>query len=199
MPQRLLLGLVDSLAALPGHGLDQFLDFPLDAGAKIVWIHRVQFPATISVIGAKPLIARISLLIRCRERWQAADLLGCQRDAGEDDVIAAVLVEPRRKIDGRHVHAAWVVVADVEHDQIATVIILGNVMGCGGAAESMHRKEANSILIQHRFEHAAPSLSRTRPGLDEAAGSRNRGGRCWPPASHSRRGYPMSAPAPGTA
>src|SRR5262249_8995152 len=48
--QRFLLRLVDHLAALPRHGLDQLPNRFVDAIAKIVWVHRIEFPATISII-----------------------------------------------------------------------------------------------------------------------------------------------------
>src|SRR5262249_55601754 len=70
--QRLLLRLVDLLAALPRHGLDQILDCLFDAVAKIVWVHRIKFPTTVSVIGAEPFVARVLALIRCWERRQFA-------------------------------------------------------------------------------------------------------------------------------
>jgi len=43
-PQRVLLGLVNDLAALPSDGFDQLSDFPFDAIAQIVGVHRVQLP-----------------------------------------------------------------------------------------------------------------------------------------------------------
>src|ERR1700755_738464 len=72
-------------------------------------------------------------------------------------MIAVVLGEPCWQVLFRHEHAAWVDVAHVEYDQIATVIILGNAMGRGGAAEPVHRKKANGILIEQRGEHAPHS------------------------------------------
>ena len=35
------------------------------------------------------------------------------------------------------------------------VVVLGDVVGCRGAAETMHRQEADGVLIEHRLEHAA--------------------------------------------
>ena len=65
-PQRFLLGLVDDLAALPSDRLDQLLDFPFDAIAQIVRVHRVQFPAATPVVGDEPLVARVFASYRLR-------------------------------------------------------------------------------------------------------------------------------------
>src|SRR5262249_58358632 len=65
--QRNLLCPVDNLAAFPRHGLNQFLDLPLDAGAKTVRVHRVKFPTTMPEVADKPLVARVFLLIPCGE------------------------------------------------------------------------------------------------------------------------------------
>ena len=70
-------------------------------------------------------------------------------------MIAAVLGEPIGEILLGHVHPARIVIADIEHDQVATVVILRNVVDRRGAAESMHDAEADGIVIEHRRENAA--------------------------------------------
>src|SRR5215831_15313340 len=79
--QRLLLCPVDNLAAFPRNGLDQFLDCRLNAVAKIIGVHRIEFPTAVSVIGPEPLEARVLPFVRCRERWQPAHMLSCQRNS----------------------------------------------------------------------------------------------------------------------
>ena len=108
----------------------------------------------------------------------------CQRNPPQLDVIAVVLGEPCGQVLFRHEHPARIEVADVEHDQIAAVVIFGNVMGCGGAAESVHRKEADGVLVEHRGKHAAhgallgPDLDAMRLLVPEIAaiGSRDTAG-----------------------
>src|SRR5262249_33150510 len=53
-------------------------------------------------------------------------------------------------------HAAWVVVADIEGDQLALVIaILRNIVDHGGAGEAVHYPKANGIFVKHGLEHTA--------------------------------------------
>ena len=65
------------------------------------------------------------------------------------------MAKPRGQVLLRHEHAARVEVADVEHDQFAAVIVLGNVVDRCGAAEAVHQTEADGVVIEHRREHAA--------------------------------------------
>src|SRR5262245_24848998 len=69
--------------------------------------------------------------------------------------MAVVLGEPAGQILLGHVHAARIVVADVEHDQVAAVVILRHIVDRGGAGESVHHPEADSVLVEHGREHAA--------------------------------------------
>ena len=107
------------------------------------------------MVGDEPLVARVLALVGCRERRQPAQLLARQRDAPQRDVIAVVLGEALGQIPSDMNMPARVEVADVEHDQRAAVVILGNVVDVGAAAEAVHRKEADSVVIEHRGEHAA--------------------------------------------
>ena len=45
--ERLPLGPVNDLAALPRNGLNQVSDFALDALAQVARVHRVEFPVTL--------------------------------------------------------------------------------------------------------------------------------------------------------
>src|SRR5262249_24142274 len=65
--QRILLCPVDDVAAFPCHGPDQFLDLPLDAGAKIVRVQRVKLPTTMPEVADEPLVSRVLPLIPCGE------------------------------------------------------------------------------------------------------------------------------------
>lgn len=90
---RVLLSLVDDLAAFPSDGLDQLLDFLFDAIAQIVRVHRVKLPAAPPVVGDEPLVARVLDLIGRRERGQPARLCPRQSNSRQLDVLALVLGE----------------------------------------------------------------------------------------------------------
>ena len=75
----------------------------------------------------------IVALVGDRERWQVADLRADQCDTPHVHVIAIVFGKPRRQILLRHEKAGRIIVADVESNQIATVIILGYIMDAGRA------------------------------------------------------------------
>ena len=79
-------------------------------------------------------------------------------------MIAAVFGEPLWQVLFRHEHAAGIEVADVEHDQRAAIVVLGNVVDGGGAGKAVHDTEADRVLIKHRRKHAADgALLATRP------------------------------------
>src|SRR5262245_13318718 len=70
-------------------------------------------------------------------------------------MVAVVLGESGGQVHLRHEQAAWVEVADIERNQIATVVILSNVVNRGGAAKSVHDAKADGILVEHRLQHAS--------------------------------------------
>ena len=70
-------------------------------------------------------------------------------NAPELDVISAVSGKPLRQVALRHEQAAGVEIPDVEHDQIAPITILGNVIDRGCACKPMHNFEADRIMIKH--------------------------------------------------
>ena len=79
----------------------------------------------------------------------------CQRDALHTDMIAVILGEPLRQIALRHVHAGRVVIADVEDDQRAAIVVAGDLIDRGSAAEAMHDPKADAVFVQHWRKDAA--------------------------------------------
>src|SRR6516165_6274465 len=69
--------------------------------------------------------------------------------------MAVILAEPGRQILLRHEQAARVEVADVERDQLSTVVVLGNVVDRSRAAKPVHYAEADRVTVKHRLKHAA--------------------------------------------
>src|SRR6516225_860838 len=80
-------------------------------------------------------------------------------------MVAVVLLQPIRQIALRHVHAARIVVADIEGDEITPVTIIGNVMHNGRRREAVHYPKANAVMVKHRSQHAAYGALLT-PNLD---------------------------------
>src|SRR5207249_3208953 len=127
----------------------------LDAIAKIVWVHRVKFPTTVTIVGTEPSVARVLALIGCGERRQRGHMFSRQCNSSERYVIAAIVGEPGGQIRFRHEHAARIKVTDIQHDQFPAVVVLGNVVDGGGTGETVHHTKAYGIFIEHRSEHAA--------------------------------------------
>src|SRR5262245_61097493 len=65
--ERFLFRPIDSLAAFPRDGLDQFFDFALDAVPQVVRVHRVKLPTLFSVVGDKPAVTRVFPFVGCPE------------------------------------------------------------------------------------------------------------------------------------
>src|ERR1700680_4512794 len=79
-------------------------------------------------------------------------------------MIAAIFLYAAREIMIRHPHAGGIEVADVKRNQIATVIVLGDIVDGGCAAEAVHDPEPNTVCIKNRRQHAANG-SFLRPDL----------------------------------
>ena len=105
--------------------------------------------------------------------------------------MTAIVGEPVRQIFFRHEHAARIVVADIQQDHRSSIIVLGKVVDGGGAAKSMHWKEADSETIKDGSEHAAHSafLAYDHDAV-AAADSRNHGDRIRRPNARIRRDHP---------
>ena len=167
--------------------------------AEIVGVHRIEFPTTLSIRSREPIGRGILALVGSRERWQVADLLTDQRDAANVHVFAIVFGEPRRQILLRHEQARRVIIADIERDQIATVVIISHIMDTGRAGEPVHDAEADRVLVEHRVRARrewCPSRSTLR--LGRAAGPRSRADRIARRSGHIGRDRPRSTFAPAS-
>ena len=119
-----------------------------DAVAQIVRVHRVQFPATIPVVGDEPLVTRVLLLIRRRERRQPTSPVLASAQFALRDMIAAVF------------SSRWVSRAPTcscrsgrsrrhRARSPSTIVVLRDIVDDGGAAEAVHHPEADRVLIEH--------------------------------------------------
>src|SRR6516164_3741714 len=72
MAQRFPLGLLNDGAPIPCLRFNLGADSFFDERTEIVRIERVQLPAALAVIVDEPAIARVFLLVRCREPRQSA-------------------------------------------------------------------------------------------------------------------------------
>src|SRR5207248_5810490 len=78
-----------------------------------------------------------------------------QRNASEFDVIATILGDTLWEVDLRHEHAARIEVSDVKNDEVAAVVILGEVVDAGRAREPMHGEESDREVIEYGLQHAS--------------------------------------------
>src|SRR5215472_8398603 len=84
-------------------------------------------------------------------------MLSCQCNSLQRYVIAVVFGEPVGQVLFRHEHAARVKVANVQDDQWTAVVVFGNVVDDGGAAEAMHHLKSDREIVEHRSKQASHS------------------------------------------
>src|SRR4051812_11582938 len=115
-------------------------------------------------------------------------MLSFERNSPESDVLAVIFRQTLGQVVLGHAHAARIIVAYVKDNQIASVVILCNIVNRGRAAEAVHYAKPDAVLVQHRSKHAAdgallaphlyahrllgPEVSTIRPayGVDESGG-----------------------------
>jgi hypothetical protein len=129
----------------------QVSDGRSDEIAKRPRIERVDLPTLTTVVLDEPSVARVFALIGCRERRQRGQLPLDQSDPLNLDVKAAIQIESIRQVAFRHVQAARIVVADIERRQVATIVVLCNVVSDCCAGESVHHTKADAVLVKHRL------------------------------------------------
>src|SRR5262249_26325244 len=88
---------------------------------------------------------------------------------------AAVFLEPLRQINLGHAEPGWIEVADIQHHQLAAIVVPRNVPGLGRAGKAVNRIEADAITIEHGLKQTAdgallaPHLASLRLLIPETA------------------------------
>src|SRR5262245_66236954 len=54
-----------------------------------------------------------------------------------------------------HTHPTRIMISDIKHNELAAVVVLGNVVGVGCAGEPVDRVEADAVTIKHRLKQTA--------------------------------------------
>src|SRR5262249_30923573 len=81
-------------------------------------------------------------------------LLSRQWDAFQRDVIAAIVGQALWEVSLGHEEATRIIVADIERDQSAAVVVLCNVVDRGGPTESVHHPRRAVAALAMRWDWA---------------------------------------------